>query len=148
MNQEYQRTRPQEAFGDLPLYAICNLKKKLYQTCVRALLLVFKLNNAREVKARSIYLCNPGMTPIMQYWALAEKPTYVCKNIVFSRRSRKNTVTTTIDWFIAPGQAHRVLCPIIILLNRLRGSFRLINSDTCSFIVSTTIFSTDSLPRA
>lgn len=77
------------------------------------------------------------MTPIMQYQALAEKPTYVCIIIVFNRRSRKNTVTTTIDWFIAPGQARRVLCPIIILLNRLRGSFRLINSNTCSFIVST-----------
>lgn len=26
-NREYQRTILQEAFGDLPLYAICNLKK-------------------------------------------------------------------------------------------------------------------------
>lgn len=102
--------------------------------------------------AKSIHLCSPLYDTDHAIYTLGfSRETHLrvyYNNIIFNRRSKKNTVTTTIDWFIASGQAHRVLCPIIILLNRLRGSFHLINSDTCSFIVSPILFSTDSLHRS
>lgn len=73
--------------------------------------------------------CNIGLWP-------RNPPTCIIIIIVLNRSRKKiQLLQRYYNWFIAPGQAHRVLCPIIILLNRLHGSFRLINSNTCSFIV-------------
>lgn len=70
--------------------------------------------------AKSIYLCNPVRPLIMQYWVLAEKPTYVNNNCIQAgiEKIQLQRYTGLLLQASSP-----CFVPNNILLNRLRGHF-------------------------